>query len=118
MLRYIELNPVRAGIVPDPGDHPWSSYRSHAGEAAMNWLAEPEEYRRLVFGSEARALAYRELFNQRLPAYDLEAIRMHLNKDCALGSSKFQEEIEAMAGRRARIVPRGRPRKTKDGAEK
>ena len=29
-LRYIELNPVRAGMVKDPGDYRWSSYRSHA----------------------------------------------------------------------------------------
>jgi putative transposase len=29
-LRYIELNPVRAGMVKDPGDYRWSSYRGHA----------------------------------------------------------------------------------------
>lgn len=28
--RYIELNPVRAGMVTDPADYAWSSYRSHA----------------------------------------------------------------------------------------
>ena len=28
--RYIELNPVRAGMVSDPGDYPWSSYRANA----------------------------------------------------------------------------------------
>ena len=27
--RYIELNPVRAGMVVDPGDYPWSSYRAN-----------------------------------------------------------------------------------------
>lgn len=84
----------------------------------MNWLAEPEEYRRLGLSSGARALGDRELFKQPLAAYDLESIRMHLNKDCALGSGKFQEEIEAMAGRRARIVPQGRPSKVRDDAEK
>ena len=26
----IELNPLRAGMVPDPGDYPWSSYRHNA----------------------------------------------------------------------------------------
>lgn len=29
-LRYIELNPVRAGMVKDPGEYRWSSYRTHA----------------------------------------------------------------------------------------
>jgi putative transposase len=34
--RYIELNPVRAGMVRDPADYPWSSYRHHA-------LGEPDD---------------------------------------------------------------------------
>ncbi len=28
-LRYIELNPVRSGMVTDPGDYRWSSYAAH-----------------------------------------------------------------------------------------
>ncbi|WP_267313376.1 transposase [Methylococcus geothermalis] len=117
-MRYIELNPSRAGMVRNPGDYRWSSYRPHVGESVMGWLAEPEEYRRLAARPETRALAYRELFRQPLATDDLEAIRTHLNKGCALGASKFQDEIEAMAGRRAKIVPRGRPRKPKGGGEK
>jgi putative transposase len=116
-MRYIELNPVRAGMVGDPGDYRWSSYRPRVGESVMDWLAEPEEYRRLAASPVTRALAYRELFKQPLAAYDLEAIRIHLNKDCALGSSKFQDDIETMVGRRAKIAPQGRPKKTKDGGE-
>ena len=114
-MRYIELNPVRAGMVGDPGDYRWSSYPHHIGKSMMDWLAEPEEYRRLATSSEACAQAYRELFKQPLAVADLEAIRMHLNKDCALGSSKFQDEIEVMAGRRAKIAPQGRPKKPGDG---
>jgi putative transposase len=35
VMRYVELNPVRAGMVAQPGDYPWSSYRHHAlGESA------------------------------------------------------------------------------------
>ncbi|MDD2760077.1 MAG: transposase [Methylomonas sp.] len=111
-MRYIELNPVRAGMVADPGQYPWSSFRTHVGESVMIWLSEPEEYRRLAATSEARRLAYRDLFSQPLATRDIEAIRGHLNKDCALGSSQFQDEIEAMVGRRAKIAPLGRPRKT------
>ena len=118
MLRYNELNPARAGLVTDPGDYHWSGYRSYAGDAAMHWLTEPIEYRRLAASSEAPASAYRDLFKQPLAAYDLEAIPAHLNKDCVLGSSQFQVEIEAMADRRANIAPQGRPKKRKDDAEK
>jgi len=117
-MRYIELNPVRAGMVVDPGDYRWSSYRHHIGGSDMGWLSEPEEYRHLATSPEAYALAYRKLFEQPLAAYDVEAIRTHLNKDCALGSSKFQDEIEAVLGRRAKIAPQGRPKKLTSGNKK
>lgn len=40
LSRYIVLNPVRAGIVANPGDWEWSSYRCMLGkEPAPNWLA-------------------------------------------------------------------------------
>ena len=36
-MRYIELNPVRAGMAAHPGDYPWWSYRHHAhGESGWN----------------------------------------------------------------------------------
>jgi REP-associated tyrosine transposase len=37
--RYVELNPVRAGLVRDPGDWPWSSFRYHAGRAGSSLLS-------------------------------------------------------------------------------
>jgi len=36
--RYIDLNPVRAGIVRHPGEYRWSSYRALAGLAECGWL--------------------------------------------------------------------------------
>jgi REP element-mobilizing transposase RayT len=39
--RYVVLNPVRAGMVADPADWPWSSYRATAGmESPLEWLAD------------------------------------------------------------------------------
>jgi putative transposase len=32
--RYVDLNPVRAGLVTDPADYPWSSHRATAGLAS------------------------------------------------------------------------------------
>ena len=36
-MRYIEFNHVRAGLVTDSGYYRWPSYRSHIGDAALNW---------------------------------------------------------------------------------
>jgi len=66
---------------------------------------------------DTRALAYREPFRKPLASQDIEAIRTQLNKDCALGSTKFQDEIEKVVGRRVKIVAQGRPKKVKEGDE-
>lgn len=96
-LRYIELNPVRAWIVGDPGIivGPATDHTS----AKASWIGWPSRRRIAVWLPVPRsALAYRELFIQPLATYDLEAIRIHLSNDRALGSSNFQDDIEAMVG--------------------
>lgn len=105
-------------MVGNPGDYRWSSYPHHVAGSVIEWLAEPEECRRLAASPDMRALVYRELFKEPLASYDLEAIRTHLNKDRALGSAKFQDDIESALGRRVKIVPQGRPKKLKEGMEK
>ena len=114
-MRYIELNPVRAGIVDKPGEYAWSSYRHHVNEQVACWIIEPEEFLRLAGSVDLLSEAYRELFKEPLKVIELEQIRNHLNKNCVLGSVKFQKEIEAVSGRRAAIVMQGRPRKRVDG---
>lgn len=115
---YIELNPVRAGMASCPENYRWSSYHHHVADDNMAWLADPAEYLRLASTPKQRAQAYRALFTQALAASELEAIRVHINKDCALGSAKFQAEIELVLGRRANIVQQGWPKKNRDEEEK
>ncbi|MCU0613147.1 MAG: hypothetical protein MUE60_15345, partial [Candidatus Eisenbacteria bacterium] len=38
LVRYIHLNPVRAGMVERPGDYRWSSHRFYVGDGAVPWL--------------------------------------------------------------------------------
>ena len=38
LVRYIHLNPVRAGLVKDPVDYPWSSHRAYVGREEISWL--------------------------------------------------------------------------------
>jgi putative transposase len=116
-MRYIELNPVRAGIVTDPGDYPWTSYRQNAGTEPFGWLTPRDEYRALGPDHAARGEAYRALFSRPFDAADLAAIRECARKGCALGSREFVARTEQALGRPARIRPRGRPRK-REAAEK
>ena len=38
MIRYIHLNPVRAGIAKTPDEYPWSSHKAYSGEEKIEWL--------------------------------------------------------------------------------
>ncbi|MGB5249778.1 MAG: transposase, partial [Gammaproteobacteria bacterium] len=105
--RYIELNPVRAGIVSDPADYTWSSYRAHAfGQAVKLWQPH-SEYLALGETLEARVSAYREFFRQQLTAQVITDMRDALNKGLILGDDRFRAEVEALTGARLRHLKRG-----------
>lgn len=85
--RYIELNPVRAGMVDDPATHSWSSYRANAfGEQDALVTAHPA-YLRLGSGIEERQSAYRALFQQALPELQLQQIRHAINGNVPIGTT-------------------------------
>lgn len=75
-MRYIERNPVKAGMVQHPGDYPWSSYWQNASGEPGGLLTPHSVYQELGSSPEARGLAYRRLFE--LPDEDrkLEVIRL------------------------------------------
>lgn len=105
--RYIELNPVRAGIVDSPSDYTWSSYRANGlGQTIKLWTPH-DIYQRLGITKEARIAAYRALFATQLDPSTLKAIRSATNKGMALGNDKFKREIEALTGRRVTPGKRG-----------
>jgi len=119
--RYIELNPVRAGIAKAPEDYPWSSYRHYALGQENGLLSAHEEYRALGATEVERQSAYRALFSNSVDETGLQEIREMLNRGWPLGSERFKDEIEAALERAARPPQRGRPRKsarlTGDSAE-
>lgn len=110
--RYIELNPVRSGMVPHPREYPWSSYHSHAYGKVDELLTDHPLYRRLGSSPEERHSAYRELFRSHLTEASLEAIRGATNKGWVLGNERFRAKVEALSGRRAVPLPKGRPRES------
>ena len=114
--RYIELNPVRAAMVADPADYAWSSYRANA-QAGPDIVVVPHaEYLRLGTDQEQRCVAYRALFKDALDDDRLTEIRAYVQQQRALGTPRFQREIEAMIGRCTRVRAAHRPRRGESAA--
>jgi putative transposase len=82
--RYIELNPVRAGMVDLPGAYKWSSYRANAEGREDDLLCPHPVYLRLGGDAMERRRAYRALFDMPLSEKDLERIRFAIRGDAAL----------------------------------
>ena len=117
IMRYIELNPVRAGMVAHPRDYPWSSHRRYAyGDSGpnLNWLIEPDQYLNIGRSDEVRRQGYRALFKASIDTDDLAAIRTSVHKGWALGDDRFKAMIERLGERRAGPAVRGRPRMEKE----
>lgn len=107
--RYIELNPVRAGMVADPAQYRWSSYRAN-GLGQMNGRLTPHVlYRQLGSDDEERRAAYRKLFRTELDAEAVDDIRKALQLGMPSGSERFAEAICTWLGIRHNSGRRGRP---------
>lgn len=109
--RYIELNPVRAGMVDDPAHYRWSSYRANGLGQADSLLAPHPLYAGLGQCEDERRAAYRALFRTELDAEAIADVRLALNQGQPLGGSRFIDEIERATGQRREVRARGRPRK-------
>lgn len=108
-MRYIELNPVRAGMVQDPGQYRWSSYR-HNGLGQADSRITPHPLYLTIDRDEAdRQAAYRALFRSELDEEALADIRLALSQGQPLGHGYFSDKICAAAGIRRTQKRPGRP---------
>ncbi len=112
--RYIELNPVRAGMVASPADYPWSSYAHHAGMQADPIITDHPLYWALGNTPFDREAAYKVLVEQALPAEEIAMINEATFKGRVLGSEKFQVALEKKTTRRVRPAKKGRPLKQRE----
>ena len=110
--RYIELNPVRNGLVDKPQQYRWSSYAHNALGETDEMITASREYQDLGESDGERVKAYRKLFRQKLDAQQVEEITESALKGWVLGDARFAARIAKLSGRRATQLPRGRPRKS------
>jgi putative transposase len=115
--RYIELNPVRAGMVSDPRAYAWSSHAANSG-TAIDVLASPHpEYIALADNPPRRCAAYRLLFDKTLSDSVIAAIRDATNGSLPLSSEALKAELAAGGRRIEHRRPGPRPAKDAAGQE-
>lgn len=76
--RYIELNPVRAGLAKHPANHAWSSYRSNALGISDNLTCPHDVYLSMGESPEQRQKVYQSLFAEELKQPQIDNIRRQL----------------------------------------
>jgi len=111
--RYIELNPLRAGMVADPAQYQWSSYGAKMFGKRDPVVDLPSFYMALGDTEQERQTAYTKYVFGTVPEYETRLIREALQRGQLTGSERFQEEIEKKLGIRISNKKRGRPRKEK-----
>ena len=112
--RYIELNPVRAGMVAHPREYRWSSYLTNA-EGLPSLFIRPHSLMEAFGGSEAaRHRGYRDAFPAAFPGSELELVRKSINSGLPLARPEFLKSLEKQLRKRMTPRPSGRPRKDTD----
>ena len=112
--RYIELNPVRAGMVKAPGEYEWSSYQGNALGDSNALLTGHPLYLALSADAETRRARYRALFGAHPSDSLLTEVRNCLNTGTPLGNDRFRSQIEAVLRMKVGQSRRGRPCKVTD----
>lgn len=110
--RYIELNPVRAGMVSTAGNYLWSSYRHHVGANRDPMITEHALYWALGNTPFAREAAYQALIDETLSARDVTDLTDSTLKGWAIGSERFKTALQQETQTRVRPRKAGRPRTT------
>ena len=74
LVRYIHLNPVRASMVTDPRDYPWSSHRAYLGVPFPPWLHIEPVLAVLGTRADAALTAYQRFMNEMPDDSERDAI--------------------------------------------
>ncbi|GAB3108655.1 transposase [Aestuariicella hydrocarbonica] len=116
VMRYIELNPVRAGMAELPGHYRWSSFAHNAGLRSISFVSPHPIYMALGEGSASTAAtAYTELFRGSIATEDVNRIYESWTTGTPLGSDYFKQRVEAQLGCKVGHARRGRPVKSEKG---
>jgi putative transposase len=102
VLRYVERNPLRAGLVEQAEDWHWSSLHRLRTNSSLNGI-DP--------GPVPRPEPWIEWVNQPLSVAELEKVRQSVNRGTPYGSAGWVSRMAAQLDLSASLRSRGRPRK-------
>ena len=109
--RYIELNPVRAGLVTYPSAYPWSSYAHHVGNRLDSLISDHPLYWAMGNTPFEREAAYRQYLSESVAQAQADEVGKAALKGLVLGSNAFKLALERKMRRRVMPAKRGRPSK-------
>ena len=102
VLRYVERNPFRAGIVPQAAAWSWSSLQLHAQAERPAWYSD---------GPVRRGRLWLQYVAQPQTDAELVALRRSVNRGVPYGDDRWQKKTIRALGLESTLRPRGRPRK-------
>jgi putative transposase len=105
----LDLNPVRAGLVPAAADYPWSSHGHYIGVRSDKLLSPHALFWGLGNTPFAREAAYAEMVHQGLTLEQQSALTQAALSGWALGDAEFVDDLQKQTTRRVRPAQAGRP---------
>jgi len=108
-MAYIDLNPVRAGLVAHARDYSWSSHGHYIGQKTERLITPHPLYWELGNTPFAREAAYADLVNEGLSADKQLALTQSTLHGWALGDPDFVADLQKKTGRRVSKTLAGRP---------
>ena len=110
-LRYVELNPVRAGMINRPEDYRWSSYAQRIGICKESWIDSDPATSALGPTLGAQRRAYVKFVGEHVAEAEFTLIRNAVKRNQLTGTDNFVDQIERRTGIRVEFRGRGKPRK-------
>jgi putative transposase len=105
VLRYVERNPLRAGLVKQAEEWQWSSLAAWLRHDKGLWQGRPP----------LRSRGWAEHVNEPLSAGDLERLRHAVKRGKPFGDETWTRETASRLGLESCLRPRGRPKKEREG---
>jgi putative transposase len=111
VMRYVEANPLRAGLVRDLADYPWSSYRVHGLGRSLPLVDEAPVWQSLGQTEASRQAYWRTWLHTPLTGKELAALRRSVTSGRPYGGAAWVEQMATRLGLDMTPRHRGRPRK-------